>query len=85
MPNCADNYENEILDGKNVNSVKCKYCGSKILNPSTAEFFNNEVIKQINSNLFPGLNRELCGWFYVFNFFYSVSVTVGSTEEKFRW
>lgn len=43
MPNCADNFESEISNGKNLNSVKCKYCGSKILNPGTADFYNLEV------------------------------------------
>lgn len=45
MPNCADNYENQIDNGKNVNNVKCKFCQSKILSANAGEFTNVEVIR----------------------------------------
>lgn len=52
MPNCADNYENQIDNGKNVNSVKCKFCHSKILSANAGEFINIEVIQLFIIKLF---------------------------------
>ena len=43
MPDCSENYENEILDGRNFRSVKCKFCDSVILSPSSATFTSFEV------------------------------------------
>lgn len=44
MPGCNESYEDEIADGKNAKSIKCKYCQSVILLPSTATFNSFEVI-----------------------------------------
>ncbi|KAJ8971155.1 hypothetical protein NQ314_000853 [Rhamnusium bicolor] len=50
MPDCSENYESEISEGKNLRNVKCKYCTSVILTPSTACFtsfeFQLPLIKQ---------------------------------------
>lgn len=43
MPDCSENYEKEISDGKNARNIKCKYCNSVILTPSTAAFTSFEV------------------------------------------
>lgn len=43
MPGCKENYENEISEGQNLRNVKCKFCGSVILTPSTATFTTFEV------------------------------------------
>lgn len=45
MPDCSENYENEITDGKNVRNIKCKYCNSCILTPYSASFASFEVGK----------------------------------------
>lgn len=51
MPDCNENYESEIQDGRNLRSVKCKYCNSIILKPSAAIFttveFQLPLMKQI--------------------------------------
>lgn len=38
------NLEEEIEDGKNKNSVKCRFCPSTILNPKTGTYIHSEVI-----------------------------------------
>jgi hypothetical protein len=43
MPDCSENYESEISDGRNFRSVKCKFCSSVILSPSSATFTSFEV------------------------------------------
>lgn len=43
MPDCSENYESEISEGRNSRNVKCKFCGSVILTPSTATFTSFEV------------------------------------------
>lgn len=43
MPGCNESYEEEIEDGKNAKTVKCKYCQSVILLPATATFNKFEV------------------------------------------
>lgn len=43
MPDCGENYKKEISDGRNARSVKCKYCSSIILTPTSATFANFEV------------------------------------------
>ncbi|EFA07674.2 guanine nucleotide exchange factor MSS4 [Tribolium castaneum] len=54
MPVCSENYESEIAEGRNCRSVKCKFCGSVILSPSTATFasfeFQLPLIRQNKSN-----------------------------------
>ncbi|XP_023015506.2 RAB interacting factor STRAT [Leptinotarsa decemlineata] len=54
MPDCNSNYESEINDGKNARNVKCKFCSSTILTPSTASFtsfeFQLPLIRQSKSN-----------------------------------
>lgn len=49
MPDCNENYESEIENGKNIRSVKCRYCNSTILTPETALFETFEVM----SHTFP--------------------------------
>lgn len=44
MPDCSENYESEIENGRNIRSVKCKYCNSTVLTPHTAVFDTFEVI-----------------------------------------
>ncbi|KAJ8962503.1 hypothetical protein NQ318_000893 [Aromia moschata] len=50
MPDCNENYGSEIYEGKNLRSVKCKFCNSVILTPGTATFttfeFQLPLIKQ---------------------------------------
>ncbi|XP_050305800.1 guanine nucleotide exchange factor MSS4 homolog [Anthonomus grandis grandis] len=50
MPDCSGNYESEIEEGKNKRPVKCKFCSSVILTPSSASFatlqFDLPLIKQ---------------------------------------
>lgn len=44
MPdNNTEYYENEVSEGKNLRSVKCKYCSSVILTPASASFTSFEV------------------------------------------
>lgn len=43
MPDCSSNYDAEIEDGQNKRTVKCKFCSSVILTPSTASFSSFEV------------------------------------------
>lgn len=43
MPDCSENYETEISDGRNARNVKCQECGCLILKPSIASFTNLEV------------------------------------------
>lgn len=45
MPDSTDNYvyENQISQGKNKGIIKCKYCSSTILGPSTATFTTVQV------------------------------------------
>ncbi|CAH1110746.1 unnamed protein product [Psylliodes chrysocephalus] len=54
MPDCSENYEKEISDGKNARNIKCKYCNSVILTPSTAAFtsfeFQLPLIRQSKIN-----------------------------------
>ncbi|KAF5294090.1 hypothetical protein FQR65_LT10914 [Abscondita terminalis] len=51
MPDCNENFENEIHEGRNLRSVKCKHCNSIILKPLTASFttveFQLPLMKQI--------------------------------------
>ncbi|XP_019870349.1 guanine nucleotide exchange factor MSS4 homolog [Aethina tumida] len=42
MPDCSENYETEISDGRNARNVKCQECGCLILKPSIASFTNLE-------------------------------------------
>ncbi|CAG9838252.1 unnamed protein product [Diabrotica balteata] len=42
MPDCSENFEKEISDGKNARSIKCKYCNSVILTPLCASFSSFE-------------------------------------------
>ncbi|KAJ8977954.1 hypothetical protein NQ317_008146 [Molorchus minor] len=42
MPDCNENYQNEISDGKNLRNVTCKYCESVILTPNSASFTSFE-------------------------------------------
>lgn len=87
MPNCADNFENEIENGKNVKSVKCKFCSSKILNPTSAEFTNSEfslpLMRQKKSE--NSIESETISLFWVVNDMYTFenvgfSNTVGNTK-----
>ncbi|CAH0552193.1 unnamed protein product [Brassicogethes aeneus] len=54
MPDCNKNFESEIKEGKNLRNVKCKYCSSLILTPSTGTFtsfeFNLPLMKQSKVN-----------------------------------
>lgn len=43
MPDCSSNYDAEIEDGQNKRTVKCKFCSSVILTPSTASFSSFQV------------------------------------------
>lgn len=45
MPDPTDNYvyESQISQGKNKRAIKCKYCRSTILGPSSATFTTLEV------------------------------------------
>lgn len=43
MPDCNENYETEISEGRNLRTVKCKFCRSVILKPSMASFATTEV------------------------------------------
>ncbi|KAJ8925369.1 hypothetical protein NQ315_009200 [Exocentrus adspersus] len=54
MPHSSENYENEVSNGKNLRSIKCKYCSSVILSPASASFANFEfdlpLIRQSKAN-----------------------------------
>ncbi|CAG9766112.1 unnamed protein product [Ceutorhynchus assimilis] len=54
MPDCSVNYESEIEDGQNKRAIKCKFCSSVILTPSSACFQNFEfdlpLITQTKNN-----------------------------------
>lgn len=43
MPDCSANYESEIEEGQNKRTIKCQFCSSVILTPSTASFISFEV------------------------------------------
>lgn len=43
MPDCNENYETEISEGRNLRTVKCKFCRSVILKPAMASFATTEV------------------------------------------
>lgn len=45
MPGCSENYQGEIENGRNLRSVKCKYCNSVVLTPNSADFETIEVRK----------------------------------------
>lgn len=42
MPS-SENYQQEIEDGRNVRTIKCRYCNSTVLTPKTAEYETLEV------------------------------------------
>ncbi|XP_057657071.1 guanine nucleotide exchange factor MSS4 homolog isoform X2 [Diorhabda carinulata] len=43
MPDCSENFEKEISDGKNIRNIRCKYCNSVILTPQSANFSSFEL------------------------------------------
>ncbi|XP_030748199.1 guanine nucleotide exchange factor MSS4 homolog isoform X2 [Sitophilus oryzae] len=38
MPDCSEYYQTEISEGRNKRVIKCKFCSSVILTPSSASF-----------------------------------------------
>ncbi|XP_030748198.1 guanine nucleotide exchange factor MSS4 homolog isoform X1 [Sitophilus oryzae] len=51
MPDCSEYYQTEISEGRNKRVIKCKFCSSVILTPSSASFTRLEVRKYICLNL----------------------------------
>ncbi|XP_076268758.1 RAB interacting factor STRAT [Rhynchophorus ferrugineus] len=88
MPDCSENFESEIDDGKNKRLVKCKYCSSVILTPASATFSSFEyklpLIKQNKGNVVNPETEDVLQFWVVNDMmtFYNVgfSNTVGSTK-----
>ncbi|KAL1514093.1 hypothetical protein ABEB36_003412 [Hypothenemus hampei] len=88
MPDCSATYETEVEEGQNKRVVKCKFCSSIILTPTTAAFSTFEydlpVMKPNKDSTSPPETENISYFWAVkdmFTFFnVGFSNTVGNTK-----
>lgn len=51
MPGCSESLDYQVVNNRNANNIKCKYCNSLILLPSSATFTNVEVSFELKDEI----------------------------------